>query len=130
MEMSYGGTLVMPKSYAVMDQKEMCYVEGGGMSLSKAKDLGIAFLAVVGAVNTVIQAFEYAVKYGRKIKGIAQSKFVKGVASKAAGCISRIVSWIGAHMNFLAGILAGLLAGATAYVVFKDVATTVYKRYA
>jgi len=29
MEMSYGGTLVMPKSYAVMDQEEMCYVEGG-----------------------------------------------------------------------------------------------------
>ena len=27
--MSYGGTLVMPKSYAVMDQEEMCYVEGG-----------------------------------------------------------------------------------------------------
>lgn len=29
MEMSYGGTLVMPASYALMDEEEMCYTEGG-----------------------------------------------------------------------------------------------------
>ena len=29
MEMSYGGALVMPKSYAVMNEEEMTYVEGG-----------------------------------------------------------------------------------------------------
>ena len=29
MEMCYDGTLVMPGSYAVMDEEEMTYVEGG-----------------------------------------------------------------------------------------------------
>lgn len=30
MEMTYDGMLVMPSSYAVMDEEEMTYVEGGG----------------------------------------------------------------------------------------------------
>lgn len=30
MDMCYDGTLVMPSSYAVMDEEEMSYVEGGG----------------------------------------------------------------------------------------------------
>ena len=30
MEMCYDGALVMPSSYAVMDEEEMTYVEGGG----------------------------------------------------------------------------------------------------
>ncbi len=29
MDMSYDGTLVLPSSYAVMDEEEMSYVEGG-----------------------------------------------------------------------------------------------------
>ena len=30
MDMCYDGTLVMPSSYALMDEEEMMYVEGGG----------------------------------------------------------------------------------------------------
>lgn len=30
MEMCYNGALVMPSSYAIMDEEEMTYVEGGG----------------------------------------------------------------------------------------------------
>ena len=30
MEMCYDGALVMPSSYAVMNEEEMTYVEGGG----------------------------------------------------------------------------------------------------
>ncbi len=30
MEMCYDGALVMPSSYAIMDEEEMTYVEGGG----------------------------------------------------------------------------------------------------
>ncbi len=33
MEMSYDGALVMPSSYAVMDEEEMMYVEGGEESV-------------------------------------------------------------------------------------------------
>ena len=60
MEMSYGGTLVMPKSYAVMDQEEMCYVEGGA-SWSRAfgkykvtvSDVRAAFVAALGVAAAV-----------------------------------------------------------------------------
>lgn len=31
MEMCYNGALVMPSNYAVMDEEEMIYVEGGGL---------------------------------------------------------------------------------------------------
>lgn len=36
MEMCYDGALVMPSSYAVMDEEEMAYVEGGGKLTVKA----------------------------------------------------------------------------------------------
>ena len=29
MDMCYDGALVLPSSYAVMDEEEMCYTEGG-----------------------------------------------------------------------------------------------------
>lgn len=31
MEMTYGGALVMPSSYAMMDEEEMMYLEGGAI---------------------------------------------------------------------------------------------------
>lgn len=41
MEMTYDGVLTMPSSYAVMDEQEMTYVEGGDnvyrMSLAMQK---------------------------------------------------------------------------------------------
>ena len=30
MDMCYDGALVLPSSYAIMDEEEMCYIEGGG----------------------------------------------------------------------------------------------------
>ena len=39
MEMTYGGALVMPSSYAMMDEEEMTYLEGGAkLIISVAKD--------------------------------------------------------------------------------------------
>ena len=40
MDMCYDGTLVMPSSYAVMEEEEMCYLEGGkfyGVDLTAEK---------------------------------------------------------------------------------------------
>lgn len=34
MDMCYDGTLVMPSSYAVMDEEEMSYLEGGSAKIS------------------------------------------------------------------------------------------------
>lgn len=59
MEMCYDGALVMPSSYAVMDEEEMMYLEGGGTvkviaSASTVRTLcraGVAFLgALIGEV--------------------------------------------------------------------------------
>lgn len=36
MDMCYDGTLVLPSSYAVMEEEEMMYVEGGGISARDA----------------------------------------------------------------------------------------------
>ena len=35
MDMCYDGTLVMPSSYAVMDEEEMTYIEGGLSGVKK-----------------------------------------------------------------------------------------------
>lgn len=35
MEMTYGGALVMPSSYAMMDEEEMMYLEGGAIYRGK-----------------------------------------------------------------------------------------------
>ncbi len=37
MEMNYDGVLVMPSSYAVMNEEEMTYVEGGNARLKTTK---------------------------------------------------------------------------------------------
>lgn len=39
MEMTYGGALVMPRSYAMMDEEEMMYLEGGAVLTGTAKKL-------------------------------------------------------------------------------------------
>ena len=42
MDMCYDGALVLPSSYAVMDEEEMSYVEGGALSkVDKALIIGI-----------------------------------------------------------------------------------------
>lgn len=53
MEMCYDGALVMPSSYAVMDEEEMTYVEGGAELASVTVLLGP--IGVVGATA----AFSY-----------------------------------------------------------------------
>ena len=46
MDMCYDGALVLPSSYAVMDEEEMCYTEGG-----------IAVTTVATIVGTVITIY-------------------------------------------------------------------------
>ena len=52
MEMCYDGALVMPSSYAVMDEEEMTYVEGGGWSTYK----GLEALATITAIGAAAAA--------------------------------------------------------------------------
>lgn len=50
MEMCYDGALVMPNSYAVMDEEEMTYVEGGRKKIV----ITITRAAVVGAIGSYV----------------------------------------------------------------------------
>ena len=64
MEMCYDGALVMPSSYAVMDEEEMTYVEGGAIKVrvnSKTCNriaaimcVGAGVCAVAGAICSII----------------------------------------------------------------------------
>lgn len=66
MEMSYDGALVMPGSYAVMDEEEMTYVEGGAWNsvknIGRALDVKIwiggvvtGCIGIVGSVKEVLR---------------------------------------------------------------------------
>lgn len=50
MDMCYDGALVLPSSYAVMDEEEMCYTEGG-IAVTTVQQLYI-----VGTVITIYGA--------------------------------------------------------------------------
>lgn len=58
MEMCYDGALVMPSRYAVMDNDEMTYVEGGGtITVKFSKDfIRDSITAITSAVCTIIGA--------------------------------------------------------------------------
>ena len=50
MDMCYDGALVLPSSYAVMDEEEMCYTEGGkfyGVNLNKKQCSSVAYTLTV-----------------------------------------------------------------------------------
>lgn len=128
MEMCYDGALVMPSSYAVMNEDEMTYVEGG-ITWDQAKKIGTGILAVIGAVNTVMAAFSNAIKLGKAIKGFAQSAFVKGVAVKVSAAIGRITTWISAHIGVVAGVLGALVGFGGGYYAGKVVAEKAYAKY-
>lgn len=54
MEMCYDGALVMPSSYAVMDEEEMMYVEGGAyISADTCNAIAVVCCGVVVASSAV-----------------------------------------------------------------------------
>lgn len=61
MEMTYGGALVMPSSYVMMDEEEMMYLEGGYRfeasvkTVAKVADVIIAVAFGIGAVTLCVR---------------------------------------------------------------------------
>lgn len=73
MELCYEGGLVMPSSYAMMDEEEMTYVEGGGLGkhcynqssvVAQVIDLAIIFIPALAAMNNLCKIGKLA-KLGR-----------------------------------------------------------------
>lgn len=85
MEMCYDGALVMPSSYAVMDEEEMTYVEGGA-SKFVSKSNCIDGLAGIG-ISSPYLALTGALCY-------TMAKMLIRKISKIAGLAATIVSFV------------------------------------
>lgn len=92
MEMCYDGALVMPSSYAVMDEEEMTYVEGGK-----------TYTAHFGSIGA-------ARKYYRNVGGRLQ------IFGMATGFTSTVLSGMLGVVGGWAGGIIGAIAGSVGNV--------------
>ena len=85
MEMCYSGVLVMPSSYAVMDEVEMTYLEGGATYVRDA--------LIVAA------SYDQASENAKALAGLAL------VSATVAG------AYVGGSIGALIGAIGGMIAG-------------------
>ena len=115
MDMCYDGALVLPSSYAVMDEEEMCYTEGGRVVTINRKTIRSAFAMVVGAVSTCIS-----------VRGIA-----KWVVKSAPTIARTVLGWgpmAQAGVAILAGfIVASAIAVAIVYASNTSIRFRIYR---
>ena len=101
MEMTYDGALVMPKSFAVVDEEEMTYVDGGSWSGALFRD------NVVGGVQRAIANYKGPI--------LAQCGITLSVVK---GWCAYSYSWLCAHIGWkvvkIASIVGGIIAGIVA----------------
>ena len=118
MEMCYDGALVMPSSYAAMDEEEMMYLEGGiSLSWDNATKVGLGILAVCGAVGSVLSMLNNAIKFGATVSGMTEAAFASAIGAKLASVVGRVTAWITSHFNLIAGIVCGAIAAIGGYAV-------------
>lgn len=102
MEMTYGGALVMPSSYAMMDEEEMMYLEGGisiyNWLVAGVINLTIDLLVVGGARKAASFFAGQVKKYGAKAAGFYMSEklrkqmIAKGIAAGVAAGLCGIAA--------------------------------------
>lgn len=106
MEMCYDGALVMPNSFALMNEDEMMYVEGGGsITINKTtvnKALNIAF----GTLST------YCMFTGKAGKDVAKAigKKIAGAAFKVGKALLRVKGFAGFALQAAACAIVGFVA--------------------
>lgn len=102
--MSYGGAMVLPRNYVVMDQEEMTYLEGGG-SYQFVGALNLT-ASVCGVIASMLAISTAASQFLHLVPGV--------------GTVPAIA--IGAGLGCLAGYfdLASKLNGMTLYV-YKNI---------
>ena len=92
MDMCYDGALVLPSSYAVMDEEEMSYVEGGALSkVDKALIIGIC---AASAITLTV-----ALVYGQLALA---AKILRWSVKRLLGKLERQLSWdvLQEHLGF------------------------------
>lgn len=115
MDMCYNGKLVMPSSYAIMNEEEMTYTEGGDITTLKNN--------LYGLYNLVIN---YMAKYisgatiGAALKrcGLSWSQIgqlvgsYSSLAAKVVAGITSLTKWLGSH-----AVIIGVVSGAAGFAV-------------
>lgn len=96
MELCYDGALVLPSSYAVMDEEEMCYTEGGGIYISNGKLHSMAAIFMTALIN----------------RPTLLARGITAVATAVSKIVSKITQWIGRVMGGVAGSFFGWAIGA------------------
>lgn len=116
MVMTYDGALVMPSSYAVMEQEEMTYVEGGGTVRVTVKKSTIQNLISVisGAVTGTAVALALD-SLGIKIAAAIELG-TAGTATLAVGAF--LVAWNGWAVG-IASSIAGSVVGSGVGKLYK-----------
>ena len=109
MEMYYDGALVMPKNYAVVDEEEMTYVEGG-----YSREI-VGFSSGSEAYNKLNQASKYA----------GAATFIVGAPFMGIG--GALSSAMAAIVGFAGGIITGSCMWQWKQAL--DTAATVAKKY-
>jgi len=96
MEMCYDGALMMPSSYAVMNEDEMTYVEGGGVVRIQLNQEAARFLTSVGAAAAfgIITALMGATGAGAIVSNLIGNLVFNFIVDNVIGGVGSVdVSW-------------------------------------
>lgn len=105
MDMCYDGTLVMPLSYAVMDEDEMNYVEGG-ISFTVKKDTCATISTYISSVLRVCATALGIAALEKKLTAgiVAIGKGIKAICGSIGGLIGIIIGTIAAALVTTNGV--------------------------
>lgn len=105
MEMCYDGALVMPSNYAVMEEDEMVYVEGGKAiarsTVEKAVNIGVSALLLAVGIGYGISAILWFVK--NSVKGLVVAGLKRAIVSTLASFGFTAASGIYGLLNSING---------------------------
>lgn len=103
MEMTYGGALVMPSSYAMMDEEEMMYLNGGGLgknwynsveTVAFAIDALIIVMPAIASINQLCKIGKLAQAGRVYLRTNIQVALREAKISVAVSCIGSIVNML------------------------------------
>lgn len=85
MEMCYEGTLVMPSNYSDLDEEEMMYVDGGGITCSKLANrinIAVSALLLVAGIGSGAASVAWFTK--NSVKGLVVASLKGAIKSTLA----------------------------------------------
>lgn len=107
MEMCYNGALVMPSNYAIMDEEEMIYVEGGisCKKLGKIIDGAITIISFICGVGSGIKMISTLLKRGKPgaIMVFTSTALKWAGISLASGTISGLYNILSTFTDYTIG---------------------------